>query len=99
MQKTLPTPSAYFKLINVFTITGRGDALAGNILAGNINTGDRIELNINGTVVKLDILSVEAIDSPNDKPTTGLIVGKVSNDVLETVKLFLGQVIVVVSGD
>lgn len=52
MQNMPPTPSAYFKLVNVFTIIDRGDVLAGNILDGNINIGDRIELNIHGKVVK-----------------------------------------------
>ncbi|MDT3403281.1 hypothetical protein [Mucilaginibacter terrae] len=52
-------------------ITGRGVVMAGFIIDGEINVGDRIELNVKGTVIKTNIISVEGISSSN----VGLMVG------------------------
>lgn len=78
----------------MFTITSRGVIIAGHIIDGEINKGDRIDLNVKGVGIKLNILSVEDISSSN----VGLRVEELSEDLIEAVRLFLGQVVMVLSG-
>ncbi|MBC7864191.1 MAG: hypothetical protein IAF38_14535 [Bacteroidia bacterium] len=50
---------ARFQIEDIFKITGRGIVLAGKIIEGEINTGDIIELKINGEIKTRQICGLE----------------------------------------
>jgi len=57
---------ATFIVNHIFGITNRGLVLAGDIIDGIINSGDSIQLELNGLPIQLKIKSVEYVDHVRD---------------------------------
>lgn len=65
--------TAQFKLDNVFHLTGRGFYLLGEIIEGEINPGQLVDLKVLGINKDLKVASVELADKPYDgKPWNGV---------------------------
>lgn len=81
---------AKFKIDSVFQLTNRSFYLLGEILDGEINPGQLIDLTATGLHKKIKIESIELVDKPNDgKPWNGIALG--TNELTEEDKKYLKQ--------
>ena len=82
-----------FKINNIFEITKRGYVLAGDILEGNIESGDLLSIPPRKSLV---ITSVEFIDYNNGKAKIGLMLGALSVETQNLLKKSIGDTISII---
>ena len=88
---------ALFKISDVFTLTGRGEAVIGNILQGEIDAGDSIQLTDVGVTFELKVKSVESVRNTEDMSSIGLTFGHLSQPEKSALQNFKGKVVTVVA--
>jgi hypothetical protein len=54
---------ASFKINSLVKITNRGQALIGNIIEGDFSVGDLIQFSFTGSLINLEIKSIESVRS------------------------------------
>jgi len=92
---------AEFKVNRIIRITNRGHVLGGNIIAGEINEGDIIDvLTDDGNTIGIKIKSVEFIDwIKEQKFEIGLMLGILEENVKIHVENIVGEIVHIVTGN
>jgi hypothetical protein len=91
---------AEFKVNRIIRITNRGHVLGGDIIAGEINAGDIIEVLMgDGNTISIKINSVEFIDwIKEQKFEIGLMLGILEENVKIHVEKLVGEKVSVTNG-
>jgi GTPase len=89
---------AKFKIDNLFKITNRGQALTGNIIEGEISAGDLIQFSFAGSLINLEIKSIESVRSKGSDSETGLMLGIVSENIKNALETMIGQNVIILKG-
>jgi len=87
---------AEFKISDLFQITGRGEALAGDIMSGEISCGDLILID---RACSLVIKSVEFIDFRDGSFKTGLMLGELDAGNREILKSMNSKIVSILRGN
>ena len=66
--------SAKFKIGDIFRITGRGIVIAGKIEEGSFQSGDFIELNINGEIKNRLIAGIDGFSRRPENEIIGILI-------------------------
>ncbi len=90
------TPSGTFKIHAVFKLHQRGLVLTGNLLDGNVKSGDFLKMSDNSEPSLLKIISVEYVDHlRNQQAELGLIIESDSQHLLDLIKNLAGTELLV----
>ena len=79
-----------FKINNLFQITNRGQALIGNIIEGEISIGDLLQFSSKGSLINLEIKSIESVRSKREDSEIGLLLGNVSENIKNALETMIG---------
>jgi GTPase len=90
---------AKFKINIVFKITGRGHVLSGNIIDGEISSGDLVQLVLDGKMRQLMIRSVESIDHSTEIAEIGLILGPLENNIVSFLEAMKDQTVSIIKAE
>jgi GTPase len=86
---------AKFKIDKVFKITKRGSVIAGDIIEGEIGSGDTIRLETDGKIAALKIKSVDFLLIKRDLEEVGLMVGLIDNDTMAILEKMAGATVLI----
>ena len=89
---------ASVKINDVVKITNRGHALIGNIIEGDFSAGDLIQLSFTGSLITLEIKSIESVRSKGRGSEIGLMLGIVSENIKNTLEAMIGQTVTTLKG-
>ncbi len=85
---------AEFKINHIFSLSGRGEVLAGDILKGEISRGDLITIPGDSDVISVKIQSVEFLDHiVFKKVQIGLMLGNIDKNVCRKLELMVGRTV------
>ena len=87
---------AKFKINQIFNITNRGSVVSGEIVEGEINSGDTIQFETGGKITELKIKSVEFLRVKPDLEEVALMVGLIDDDIITILEKMAGKTLPVV---
>ena len=96
------TPTAKYQIADTFKITGRGLVFAGEIIEGEVHTGDLIEFVFSGQTRLRKIKGIELIRRIDKNPNiTGLLISCVDQNEIDELKghLSLNQISLIYKAD
>ena len=82
-----------FKVNQIFKITNLGSVVSGDIVEGEIGSGDTIRLETDGQITELKIKSVEFLDYGGGYAEVALMVGMIDNDAISILEKMSGEVV------
>jgi hypothetical protein len=89
---------ALFKINNIVKITNRGYVLTGIIVEGDFTSGDLIQLDLNGNMIKLKIKSIEGVRHNSREAVVGLMLGPLENNIRMLLESMMTQTILITGG-
>jgi hypothetical protein len=89
---------ASFKINDMVKITNRGQALIGNIIEGDFSAGDLIQFSFTGSLINLEIKSIESVRDIVGGSETGLMLGIVSENIKNALETMIGQTVIILKG-
>jgi GTPase len=84
---------AKFKINQIFKITNRGSVVSGEIVEGEISSGDSIQFETGGKITELKIKSVEFLRVKRDLEEVALMVGLVDDDIIAILGKMVGETV------